>query len=206
MLIWQGKCPVSDASQSAPQSQSDAIHQPARKCGESGCTENRVPSGTAPKKGLHATTSFSDNNSQTSSLQLCPALCPPSAVTASRSRIECILPSRRNAVTRKQDGEMNLTGRCSVYPLVALATLLCRPVQVAGQAQPTQASAPWAPLTEAQIRDKARNLLQQMTLEEKVAQLSQLPGVDSAEFKENVKQPIEEVIKQVGAGSVLWIS
>src|SRR5580698_4942806 len=77
MLIWQGKCPVSDASQSAPQSQSDAIHQPARKCGESGCTENRVPSGTAPKKGLHATTSFSDNNSQTSSLQLCPALCPP---------------------------------------------------------------------------------------------------------------------------------
>src|SRR5580658_4385583 len=77
MLIWQGKCPVSDASQSAPQSQSDAIHQPARKCGESGCTENRVPPGTAPKKGLHATTSFSDNNSQTSSLQLCPALCPP---------------------------------------------------------------------------------------------------------------------------------
>lgn len=61
-------------------------------------------------------------------------------------------------------------------------------------------------LTEAQIRDKATNLLRQMTLEEKAAQLSQLPGTDSDEFKENVKQPIEEILKQFGAGSILWIS
>ena len=45
-----------------------------------------------------------------------------------------------------------------------------------------------------------------MSPEEKIAQLSQLPGVDAAEFKENVKQPIEELLKQVGAGSILWIS
>ena len=105
---------------------------------------------------------------------------------------------------------MNLTGRCCAYLLVALATVLCQPVQVVGQtaqAHSTEANSPSpATLTEAQIRDKATNLLQQMTVEEKVAQLSQLPGMDPPEFKENVKQPIEEVIKQFGAGSVLWIS
>jgi beta-glucosidase len=110
----------------------------------------------------------------------------------------------------KEDLKMNLTGRCWLQLLVALATLLCRPLEVAsqtGQAHPTEADAPWTdPLTEGQIRDKAKNLLRQMTLEEKVAQLSQLPGTDSAEFKENVKQPVEEVLKQFGAGSVLWIS
>jgi len=60
-------------------------------------------------------------------------------------------------------------------------------------------------LAEQQIRDKARNLLKQMTLEEKVAQLSQLPGFPAPEFRENVSQTMEEVLKSVGAGSVLWV-
>jgi beta-glucosidase len=105
---------------------------------------------------------------------------------------------------------MNLTGRREVHLLVALATLLCRPLEVAGQtrqARPMGADIPASSsLAEPQIRDKAKNLLQQMTLEEKVAQLSQLPGIDAPEFKENVKQPIEEFVKQFGAGSILWIS
>jgi beta-glucosidase len=96
---------------------------------------------------------------------------------------------------------MNLNGRCWLHFLVAVATLLCRPLEVVGQN-----AAGSAPLTEPQIRDKAKNLLQQMTLEEKVAQLSQLPGMDVPDFKENVKQPVEDILKQFSAGSVLWIS
>ena len=62
-------------------------------------------------------------------------------------------------------------------------------------------------LTESQIRDKATNLLRQMTLEEKAAQLSQLPGMPAPEFKENADgKTMEELLKQFGAGSILWIS
>jgi beta-glucosidase len=45
-----------------------------------------------------------------------------------------------------------------------------------------------------------------MTLDEKIAQLSQLPGIPAPEFRENVKQPMEDVLKQFGAGSILWVS
>ncbi len=61
-------------------------------------------------------------------------------------------------------------------------------------------------LSESQVHDKAVTLLQQMTLDEKIAQLSQLPGLAAPEFKENIKEPMEEVLKQKGAGSILWIS
>jgi hypothetical protein len=54
-------------------------------------------------------------------------------------------------------------------------------------------------LSDAQVRDKVSNLLQQMTLDEKIAQLSQLPIL---EFRKR-QQPLEEILKQVGAGSVL---
>jgi beta-glucosidase len=69
----------------------------------------------------------------------------------------------------------------------------------------SQTAAP-APLTETQIREKATNLLRQMTLEEKVAQLSQLPGMEIPEFKEIIGRPMEDVLKQNGAGSILWVS
>jgi beta-glucosidase len=45
-----------------------------------------------------------------------------------------------------------------------------------------------------------------MTLEEKVAQLSQLPGFPAPEFMETVGKKPEEVLKQFGAGSILWVS
>jgi beta-glucosidase len=61
------------------------------------------------------------------------------------------------------------------------------------------------PLNDAQVQDKVNDLLQQMTVEEKVAQLSQLPGFPIPEFKEIIGKTVEEVIKQVGAGSVLWV-
>ncbi len=45
-----------------------------------------------------------------------------------------------------------------------------------------------------------------MTLEEKAAQLSQLPGFPAPEFKETTNATMEEVLKQYGAGSILWVS
>jgi beta-glucosidase len=59
----------------------------------------------------------------------------------------------------------------------------------------------------AQTPPTAQGLLSQMTLEEKVAQLSQLPGsLNPPEFKDQVGVPAEEILRKYGAGSVLWIS
>ena len=57
----------------------------------------------------------------------------------------------------------------------------------------------------AQARPVAKDLLKQMTVEEKVAQLSQLPGFPIPEFIQQVGNP-EDVIRKYGAGSVLWVS
>lgn len=94
--------------------------------------------------------------------------------------------------------KIQITLLTSIFFLITWTALL-RPNQLAAQVAQT-------PSTEAQIHDRATNLLRQMTLEEKAAQLSQLPGTDSAEFKENVPQPMEEVLKKFSAGSILWVS
>jgi len=70
----------------------------------------------------------------------------------------------------------------------------------------TAQSGSFNPPSETQIRERAANLLRQMTLEEKIAQLSQLPGFPAPQFMENVGHPMEEVLKQNGAGSILWVS
>ena len=57
----------------------------------------------------------------------------------------------------------------------------------------------------AQTRPNPKDLLRQMTVEEKVAQLSQLPGFPIPEFIQQVGNP-EDVIRKYGAGSVLWVS
>jgi beta-glucosidase len=57
----------------------------------------------------------------------------------------------------------------------------------------------------AQTQPNAHELLEKMTLEEKIAQLSQLPGFPIPEFREQVGSP-EDVIRKSGAGSVLWVS
>jgi beta-glucosidase len=58
----------------------------------------------------------------------------------------------------------------------------------------------------AQVESKANELLQQMTLEEKVGQLSQLPGFTVNEFREQNAISPEEAVRKYGAGSVLWVS
>ncbi len=60
--------------------------------------------------------------------------------------------------------------------------------------------------TWAQVSPKATDLRRQMTLEEKVAQLSQLPGFPLPEFMKQVGTPPEEIARKYGAGSVLWVS
>lgn len=57
----------------------------------------------------------------------------------------------------------------------------------------------------AQGRPDAKKLLEQMTLEEKIAQLSQLPGFPLPEFIAQAERP-EDIIRKYGAGSVLWVS
>jgi beta-glucosidase len=62
-------------------------------------------------------------------------------------------------------------------------------------------------LSPAQVESNANDLLRQMTLEEKVAQLSQLSGsFDVPEFKQQTGMTPEEVVRKYGAGSVLWAS
>ena len=89
--------------------------------------------------------------------------------------------------------------RCNLYLLLLVGVFLCQPLHLSAQASANS-------LTEQQIRDKASALLSQMTLEEKIAQLSQLPGFAAPEFRENVAEPMEDVLKKFGAGSILWVS
>jgi len=101
-------------------------------------------------------------------------------------------------------------GRSSAYLVTGLTIFLCQALPMAAQSQPSHSGNPNAgssgALTESQVHDKAAALLQQMTLDEKIAQLSQLPGHSGPEFKENVSEPMGEVLKQKGAGSILWVS
>ena len=87
----------------------------------------------------------------------------------------------------------------SFYFLLALLTF-CQLGSAGGQNKSASS------LTEAQIREKVDHLLRQMTLDEKVAQLSQLPGFPISEFRESTDKSLEEIIKKSGAGSVLWVS
>lgn len=62
-----------------------------------------------------------------------------------------------------------------------------------------------APLP-AQVESKANDLLRQMTLEEKVGQLSQMPGFPVPEFMQQNGITPEAAVRKYGAGSVLWVS
>ncbi len=56
----------------------------------------------------------------------------------------------------------------------------------------------------AQSHPDAKELLRQMTLEEKIAQLSQIPGLPTAEFTQQVGDA-KQFVRKYGAGSVLWV-
>src|SRR5262245_50165524 len=64
----------------------------------------------------------------------------------------------------------------------------------------------WPASAQAQSPEaKANQLLSQMTLEEKIGQLTQLPGFPAGPFKEQVGVAPEEILAKYGAGSVLWV-
>jgi beta-glucosidase len=94
---------------------------------------------------------------------------------------------------------IRLASRSNICLLILLGILVFQPLHLSSQ---ISANA----LTEQQVRDKASALLRQMTTDEKIAQLSQLPGFAAPEFRENVSQTMEEILKKYGAGSVLWVS
>jgi beta-glucosidase len=73
-------------------------------------------------------------------------------------------------------------------------------------AQRTGSSGTDGAAREAQVRARADQLLAQMTLEEKIAQLSQLPGFPIPEFRANTNETMDQIIARIGAGSVLWVS
>ena len=105
---------------------------------------------------------------------------------------------------------MRIPKRSWICFLIMLIVALCQPGPASGQTASPARQAPTvaAPTNtnEKQIHDRAAGLLRQMTVQEKAAQLSQLPGVPGGEFKENIQQPMEEVLKRFGAGSILWVS
>jgi beta-glucosidase len=63
-----------------------------------------------------------------------------------------------------------------------------------------RAGATTPPVTDAQVRQRVEGLLAQMTLEEKIGQLTQVPGAIIPEAKP------EEALRKGGGGSVLWLN
>jgi beta-glucosidase len=61
-------------------------------------------------------------------------------------------------------------------------------------------------LLSAESQPNANDLLRQMTLNEKIAQLSQMPGFSVPEFMQQVGATPEEMVGKYGAGSVLWVT
>lgn len=79
--------------------------------------------------------------------------------------------------------------------------------QPASRAQTHDATKPNPAIPEAKVKSRANDLLKQMTLDEKIAQLVQLPGFPIAEFAANSDGlKAEQIIEQRGAGSMLWVS
>ncbi len=90
---------------------------------------------------------------------------------------------------------------------LVLISLFSFPAPLAAQTKTAKAPAALSSsASSAAARAQADALLRRMTLDEKIAQLSQLPGFDIPEFKESVHKSAEDVLKQSGAGSMLWVS
>ncbi len=89
---------------------------------------------------------------------------------------------------------------------VAVVLICCTGILASGQTStPANPSSTAVARTPAEIQAKVDGLLRQMTLEEKAAQLSQIPGWPIGEWKETINRPLDEIIEQYGAGSVLWV-
>jgi beta-glucosidase len=85
--------------------------------------------------------------------------------------------------------------------------LIASAVAPALRAQTHESTRPNPAIPEAKVKSRANDLLKQMTLDEKIAQLVQLPGFPVPEFAPNSDGlTVEQIIEKRGAGSMLWIS
>jgi beta-glucosidase len=86
-------------------------------------------------------------------------------------------------------------------------TLLCIVLAPRSRAQSHESTQPNPTIPESKVKVRANDLLKQMTLDEKIAQLAQLPGFPVPEFAANSDgQTVEQIIEKRGAGSMLWVS
>jgi beta-glucosidase len=75
------------------------------------------------------------------------------------------------------------------------------------RAQSHESTQPNPAIPEAKVKSRATDLLKQMTLDEKIAQLAQLPGFPVPQFLANSDGlKAEQIIEKRGAGSMLWVS
>src|ERR1700744_6137419 len=89
----------------------------------------------------------------------------------------------------------------------AAILLLCAIASPNLQAQTHESTQPNPSIPEVKVKARANDLLKQMTLDEKIAQLVQLPGFPIGEFAANADgQTVEQIIEKRGAGSMLWIA
>jgi beta-glucosidase len=107
--------------------------------------------------------------------------------------------------------DSNKTNRHSLRVFFRAATALLFAAVVATplvQAQPQHDfTKPNPAIPEAKVRSRAADLLKQMTLDEKIAQLAQLPGFPVPQFLGNADgATVEQIIEKRGAGSMLWVS
>src|SRR5579862_3192452 len=102
----------------------------------------------------------------------------------------------------------NRRNRSSSLSAVIALLLLCLFASPNLRAQSQHESTqPNPAIPEAKVKSRAADLLKQMTLDEKIAQLAQLPGFPIPQFATNAEGlTAEQIIEKRGAGSMLWVS
>jgi beta-glucosidase len=106
----------------------------------------------------------------------------------------------------------NVAAKTKSYSLrglivAALAAAFVIAMAPISRAQSHEATKPNPAIPEAKVKARANDLLKQMTLDEKIAQLVQLPGFPVPQFAANSDGlKVEQIIEQRGAGSMLWVS
>ena len=105
--------------------------------------------------------------------------------------------------------DSNTPGRYRLKVFFRAATVLLFAIVTSPllQAQSHESTNPNPSIPEAKVKARAADLLKQMTLDEKISQLAQLPGFPVPEFAANSDgQTVEQIIEKRGAGSMLWVS
>ncbi len=103
---------------------------------------------------------------------------------------------------------MNEHRRIALYSFLLLTTLGFATASFAQQESPARTTYAGGDAGNeiTKVRSRADGLLKQMTLDEKIAQLVQLPGFQVPQFAKNADgHTMELIIAKRGAGSVLWV-